>query len=63
MGVVTAADRYLEETRDHVNNAIKTLSSILVDECWGHDDFNAETSKDMRDALYSLMEIRDKLRL
>lgn len=37
--ITTTADEHLAHAREDVKAAIQSLSKILVDECWGHDEF------------------------
>ena len=40
MSVRTMADEKVDNVREHINDAIKDLSEIFIDECPGHDDFS-----------------------
>lgn len=48
----TTADEKLDSASDHLREAIKDISSIVVDECYGHDDFLTE----YRDTIYEVMQ-------
>lgn len=58
VSVQTTADEELENTRESVRSAIKSLSRILVDECWGHEEFNPEFTFKLKAAFTQLMEIK-----
>jgi hypothetical protein len=62
MSVTTTADEKLKSARDHVEGAIAALSEIVVDQCWGHDDFNGEFAKQIEESFDLLRQIRKKLR-
>ena len=50
MSVTTTADEKLAEARQAVRAATKALSSILVDECWGANEFAPEFTEQMEKA-------------
>lgn len=62
MGVRTTADENLDTARAHINSAIKCLSDIVIDECYGHDEFNSEFRMTMGGSLHELLKLREKLR-
>ena len=39
IGVNTTADMALEQVRENVKEALRGLSNILIEECWGHDEY------------------------
>jgi hypothetical protein len=61
MGVITRADECLDEAREHIRKAIKCLSEIVVDECWGHDEFRPEFSAAIETAFVQLTAVRTHL--
>lgn len=61
MGVDTQADVHLDQAAANIQNAIKNLSALVVDRCWGHDEYNAEYLKTIREVYSSLIELNDKL--
>lgn len=62
MSVTTEADKQLNAARENVNAAIKSLSGIVIDECWGSDEFNSEFKETMHTSLNELVAIRERLR-
>lgn len=62
MGVRTLADEKLDETRENINSAIKSLSDIVIGECSGHDDYTTEFRMVLGDSLHDLLKLREKLR-
>jgi hypothetical protein len=61
MGVRTTADEKVESALESINNAIQSLSDIVVNQCWGHDSWNVEYRAKLEESFLSLMEIRKKL--
>lgn len=61
MSVNTAADDALANAKYSVNEAIKELSKILIDECWGHDEYKKEYYEAMNEAFTQLREIKKLL--
>ncbi len=49
--MTTDADRNIDIAINNIKEAIKNLSSIVIDECWGTTDLN----KDYRDTVYNCM--------
>jgi len=62
MGVNTNADEHRDSAAGHVSDAIRDLSEIVINECWGHDDCGQDYKDMLRKTLMQLIEIRDKLR-
>jgi hypothetical protein len=62
MSVRTEADDQLDRTREHVLGAIMALNKILIEECWGHDEYNEAFRNDIQDANIKLLEVRKLLR-
>jgi hypothetical protein len=61
MSVNTAADDKRDEAREHVSSAVQLLSEIVVEKCWGYDDFTTEYQKTLRKSLNNLIEVREEL--
>lgn len=61
MGVVTTADEKLYKVKDNVREAIRDLSDIVVNECHGHDDFDADYRENLHDVLITLIDLKKKL--
>lgn len=61
MSVRTTADEKRDEAIDHVTEAIKSLSEIIIGRCWGHDGYTQIYYNKMRKALADLIEMRDGL--
>lgn len=61
MSVQTTADDARDKAREHVTEAIKELSKILIDECWGHDDYSQDYSDTLNGVFNQLREIKKNL--
>lgn len=62
MSVRTTADEQLESAKDNIQSAIKNLSEIVIEECWGSEDFSSEFSVILRKALSEMVEVRESLK-
>ena len=61
MSVRTAADEALDQACSSVQDAVKSLSEIVVDRCGGHDQWNEEYTKKIQQALNNLLSVRISL--
>lgn len=61
MSVRTAADEKREEAHAHVDQAVKALAAILVDRCWGYDEWTPAFQRCLAEAFTKLMEIERDL--
>lgn len=61
MSVRTTSDEHLDSARGHIHEAIRDLSQIVVERCWGHDEYNAETQRNIRETLVELISLRVQL--
>jgi hypothetical protein len=61
MGVTTTADEHLESARDNVSSAIRHLSEIVIEECWGHDEFVDEYRARIEQAFDQLRAVKKVL--
>jgi len=61
MSVHTTADERLAEARDHLNQAITALAEIVVNQCSGHDSWNAGFRSKMRKSLADLINVREEI--
>jgi len=59
----TTADENKAQAIEHLREAIKNLSTIIVDECHGCDEYTVEYRETLRDTMYVLVRNRDKLLL
>jgi len=61
MSVNTEADDHKDAFLDNLDDAIKNLSCIFVDRCWGHDEYRPEYREKLSNAFEELRRIRDDL--
>ena len=58
MGVVTDADRHIDACCEAMDTAIRELSKVVVDQCWGWDDYARKAQKKQRELLSQLILLR-----
>lgn len=61
MSVHTAADDALDKAAEHIHEAILNLNRLLVEQCWGHDEYSAEYDEKVQRAFNDLIRIRKDL--
>jgi len=61
MSVQTKADDLIDSAKTGVADAISALTEIVIDQCWGYDEYEKEYLQDLKKSLYALVEIRDSL--
>jgi len=61
MGVRTRANEALDEAKEHIQAALKSLSLIVIDRCWGTDDLSRGRQADCAAAMELLVEARERL--
>jgi replicative superfamily II helicase len=61
MSVRTTADEKLDSASDHIKYAIRDLSTIVIDECWGHDEYSNEYTDVINEVLHQLLALKKKL--
>jgi len=61
MSVATTADMKITSAREHVAAAIKDLTEILIDECWGHDELSEEYKVILEKTFNHLRQIKREL--
>lgn len=59
--MTTTADEKLASAKQHIEDAIKDLSEILIDKVWGWDEFRDGVWVVLQASLFELMELRNKL--
>lgn len=57
----TTADEKLHSAKEHIKDAIKCLSEIVVDECYGHDEYDESWKREFYDSLKDLISIKKRL--
>ncbi len=61
MSVTTEADLKNESFKDHIDGAIKDLSSLVIETVCGARDFNDDLRAEWRKALSALLEMREEI--
>ncbi len=61
MSVRTTADDRLSDAHDGVDKALKALTDIIVNQCWGYDEFKAEAINRFENVHAKLIQIRKEL--
>ncbi len=62
MSVQTTADEHRDAARENVRDAIRNLSQIVVEQCWGHDEYRAGYRTALSESFQELIAIQEKLR-
>jgi len=60
MSVTTTADEELVEVRKEIESSVKRLSKIVIDRCWGWEDFTHQYQVKLRARLNTLLDLRDE---
>lgn len=61
MSVRTSAQENRDDAKKDINDAIKQLSEIVIDEIYGWDEFTSEYLETLKDILFKLLEIKKEL--
>lgn len=61
MSVRTTADEALDIARANIKTAIQQLSKIVVEQCWGHDEFGPYMQGTIPAVFHELINIRKRL--
>lgn len=59
----TEAEKNRSEAAEHVKAAIKKLSTLVVDQCPGTDEFNRTYRDELHRAMNKLIEVRNQIGL
>ena len=51
---VTTADKNLQEAKKHIKQAVKLLSTLVLDECSGTDEYTGEYLEELEDMMVLL---------
>lgn len=62
MGVRTTADEKIDETKEHIDDAIKSLRYALDMDTWGSDQYNDEYLGKLEKVLLKLHKIKRKIK-
>lgn len=58
MSVTTTADEKLQETKDHLWNAYKSLMVVLDPNTWGHEDYKQEYIEKLHTLAMKMLELK-----
>lgn len=61
MSVRTTADEKIDEARQNIREAAKALSEVVVDDCYGADEYKEEFQETLREVLNDLLNIKNRL--
>lgn len=61
MSVRTTADEKLDEVRNHITAALKAMDEVVIQRCWGWDDFNDEARARHRQLFRDLADMRMRI--
>lgn len=57
----TTADEHLDLAREALGTAIKELTELVINQCYGWDDFTQTTKDKTAEALVQLLNVRDRV--
>jgi len=61
MSVRTTADEQLDSAKKDIRTAIQSISDIIINQCWGWDEYSGESQENMREVLNDLLKVKTKL--
>lgn len=61
MGVLTTADKKIIEVKNHLHQISIELSDILINECYGYDEFIDEYKELLWEVMTITKKFKDKL--
>jgi hypothetical protein len=61
MSVKTSADESLDKVSEHISNAIKELTEIVVNRCHGYNEYSPAYKGYINQSYKELIDIRDRL--
>lgn len=61
MGVVTTADERLKAAKRSLQETIASLSDIVVQKCWGHDEYTPEYRQTLNETFRDLLEVQERI--
>ena len=61
MSVVTTADEKLSSVKEHLRLALEDLSEIVIQKCWGYDEFNRQYQRILHECFTELVNVRSRL--
>lgn len=61
MGVQTTADNHIDEVRKNIAEAVKHLNAVLVEGCWGADEYRKDYHDKLVDMQAQLLKMQRDL--
>lgn len=61
MSVSTTADEALDKADENIREAISCLNKIVVERCWGHDEYREEYAQAIHESLIDLIKVAVRL--
>ena len=61
MSVRTTADERLDQAAQSIKDAIFQLQDLVINECWGHDEFTEEAKARFTEIYIELSVLKKKL--
>jgi len=61
MSVQTTADYNLKSANEHITEAIKNISEIVIERCSGSDEYRKDYLLVIQDVLFMLLDVKRKL--
>lgn len=61
MSVHTTADEKLDIVKESVDCAILNISEMVINKCWGWENYTKEYQTNLRNVMNQLLDIRDNL--
>lgn len=61
MSVETDADKCLDLAKDGISSSIRSITRIIIEDAWGHEDFTAEFKNRLRRAAKLLLDVQELL--
>lgn len=62
MSVRTQADEKIDQAREHAHDALMALNAVVIEQCWGHDDFIPTRIQELEKAHQLAQRLRNVLR-
>jgi len=57
----TEADEKLDSAAEHLKAAYKDISEVVVDKCWGTDEYTSEYLETTEEVMITLLSLQRKL--
>jgi len=61
MSASTTADECIAWAKDDIDSAIRRLSEVVIEKCWGHDEVIETYSETLQEVMFDLIRLRKRL--